>query len=209
MWVNVAKGIVMPPDEDPLPPKLQYDTALPDLAVDFERQEVSFEWVPMFNSFFAEAAEHARRNALSDIKLTQRFKQGLETWNDDVHAREVPLKKLNDMKTLEEWLRFGSQCNQEQIRRERIRAYYRKAFDFRHPSSMFGEQGEEDALKKLDCSSAVYSHGRQQPYDYPGHRSGWWELMHFMGPRDDWGEDEMMQAIRERNEMMAKANDWF
>jgi hypothetical protein len=120
------------------------DTELPELIVDHEAHELSFNWVQMFSRLLAEAAQIARLDELIAS-------------NDENNARIESLRtKQLSAESLFEAVRkhLGhiaqqSVNNRRTVRRERIKTFYRERFNWTYKDHMFDGPEERECLKKL------------------------------------------------------------
>jgi len=119
------------------------DTELSGLEVDFDRREISFDWIAMFDAFFAEAAELRRRNDAPTAESER------EAWRVTAQASEFDtVHQASDLTSQKRWHNLR---NRKDVRRERVRKFYLK----RHGRDFFDEDWrdvadiEEDALRKI------------------------------------------------------------
>lgn len=111
------------------------DSELPRLEYDFQKREISFEWEGMFTQSFCEAAMLAdwQRSILTE---TVRFVPGRKS---SMAAVAKASRKRGEVlrKTARE------------IRRHRIRKWYRDNYGWEFPEQQFDEQKEDKALAAI------------------------------------------------------------
>ncbi|KAK3647853.1 hypothetical protein LTR56_007827 [Elasticomyces elasticus] len=136
------------------------DTELPGFAFDVETHEISFDWILAFSKFFAEAAELAKRDKVSErnVKDCILARVGALDSNGYMVARSGTDPK-DFTRLLIEGVRIakgGSRENRKQIRRERITRFYKDRFGVEYKDENFGSY-EREALRQFTTTADPFS----------------------------------------------------
>ena len=116
------------------------DSELPHLEVDFDKREISFDWIAMFTALFSEEAELRKRHAATVTPFPD---------ND--------LRKARTSELLQETFDQASQAEWQRreiikfVRRERVERYYRQRFGRTFTEGDWNDiaEPEMDALDKI------------------------------------------------------------
>ena len=130
--------------------KAANDTELPGLRFDFNKHEISFQWLPMLQSFYRETREYNRR---------------IGSWVDDMapkieaqKAGREGINDVNEMMTSMKQFFSAHKDHRRDVRRVRIKQWYEQHANIQFTYRIFEKYApdEDAALEQInECMKGV------------------------------------------------------